>query len=188
MLTFLHKQLRSRRSGKEVNQGHFFVITTASMAVLAALIFPMRATAVSPDGRFHVSPDRLTATDSKTKLVWQRDPPRTVMAWTEARSWCRTNRALLPGAGWRLPSVEELQTIFSSVDYRPNLDISVFPVDVQLLNFGLTFWTSTKYTWTGKVGFDGYPIEPSAWSVRFIDFGVAMRRPVSELNLVRCVR
>jgi len=55
-----------------------------------------------------------TWTDATSALVWQREAADRGMDWKEAADYCQANRPGLPGAGWRLPSVDELKTLLAS--------------------------------------------------------------------------
>jgi hypothetical protein len=132
----------------------------------------MSAEAAAPAGRFVVSSDTKTVTDTKTGLVWQRDVPNVTKNWSDARAWCRNNSSSLPDTGWRLPSIEELQTIVDSSVVSPAIDAAAFPNTPSDW-----FWTSSP--WAGS--------SSSAWSVAFYD-GDAYDVDVSYNGRVRCVR
>ena len=143
----------------------YFVLVLLTVTGLAAQ-------AAAPAGRFVVSDDMKTVTDTKTGLVWQRGVANSTKNWADARAWCHTNGSNLPDTGWRLPSVEELQTIVDTSVYRPAIDWTAFtytPSDF--------FWTSTPLAGSSS----------HAWYV-FFDSGGVGRRCVSLYHLVRCVR
>ena len=81
--------------------------------------------------------DADTATDSWTGLVWQRKPYNSAISWNAAISHC----ADLPSGGyWRLPSKEELVSIYQPT--YPALDPYAFPGVFSPTEF----WSSTKNT------------------------------------------
>ena len=50
-----------------------------------------------------------TVFDTRTQLTWQRTFPSERYTWDDATSYCAS--LALPGAGWRLPSINELLTL-----------------------------------------------------------------------------
>jgi hypothetical protein len=124
---------------------------------LAALTRPGAADA--PTGRYMIA-NAASATgtvlDLETGLTWQQAPPTMAYGWADAMTYCSTNAAGLSGAGWRLPSVTELQTIVDDSRQNPATDPTAFP----MTTVG-PFWSSSPYlpavgfTWT--IDFDaGY--------------------------------
>jgi len=136
-------------------------------------------------GKFVVSADGLTVTDTITGLVWQRDGSgrRTgcsvpsggnlTCLWAEAKAFCAS--LTLGGlTGWRLPGLTELYTI---VDFTvsPAIDHTAFPSTPSE-----RFWTSSPYAGVS------YPVY--AW---YVDFNDAQSRHTlagGYLYRVRCVR
>jgi hypothetical protein len=106
--------------------------------------------------------------DNATGLIWQMTLDPSSRTWADAKPYC----AAL-GASWRLPSVNELQTIVDDTKSAPSIDSNVFPQTP-----GKAFWTSSAFA--------GDP-PGSAWLVAF-DLGTASFDDGSSLNSVRCVR
>ena len=89
--------------------------------------------------------------DRETGLVWARCSVG--MTWVEGKgctgsatrmSWPQANRAAWPD-GWRLPSLEELQTLVADNCRNPSLDARVFPKTVPD-----SYWTNrpgVSYCW-----------------------------------------
>jgi hypothetical protein len=144
--------------------------------ILVAMGFAARAAA--PAGRFVVSGDSKTVSDSKTGLVWQREVPSITKTWADARTWCRNNSSNLPGTGWRLPSVKEITTIVDSSVSNPAIDVAAFPNTPSVW-----FWTSTPWAGSSSVGGGG----PAAWVVNFPN-GQAASGLVGGYYRFRCVR
>jgi hypothetical protein len=98
----------------------------AALLVAATLRSPS-ARATVPAGRFVDQGDG-TVRDAETGLVWQRvSPPLTVFTSAEdAIAYCASG-ADLPGAGWRLPSVKELATLYDPTSGDEHLPRDVFP-------------------------------------------------------------
>jgi len=70
-----------------------------------------------------VSPDR--ARDTSANLEWQRADDGQVRTWESAVQYC--NDLMLDGLrGWRLPTIEELQTIIDYTRHHPVLNTETF--------------------------------------------------------------
>jgi hypothetical protein len=145
-----------------------FVASAALFALLVAV--PARASA--PAGRFTASAG--VVHDSKTGLNWQQAVSTTLYTYANALIYCSGNVAALPGSGWRLPAIKELETLVddSVASPGPTIDASAFPSTPA--NF---FWSSTPYV----------PITSDAWYVRFI-YGNTGINAKSNAGAVRCVR
>jgi hypothetical protein len=65
-----------------------------------------------------------TVLDTKTTLTWQQAVPAQ-MTWANGNTYCQKNSDGLPGTGWRLPSIKELQTIIDETG-DPALDATIF--------------------------------------------------------------
>jgi len=123
--------------------------------------------------------------DHKTGLMWQRDPASKRMNWHDALSYAEQLSQLFHG-DWRLPTIQELQSIVDYAKYRPAIDLKAFSLDpdsftsykgaLPSMNY---FWSSTSYAG---------PLDPSrAW---FVDFnnGFVAHLDKTEAYCVRCVR
>jgi hypothetical protein len=100
--------------------------------------------------RFSKSEDGKTVTDTLTGLVWSQNTVASDVTFEDA---VKAVEAL--GEGWRLPTVDELQTIVHRTKYDPAIDTEAFP-DTE----SDWYWTSTPCAWRPEsarwvVGFDG---------------------------------
>jgi hypothetical protein len=66
-----------------------------------------------------------TVTDRSTGLMWQKDA-LIAKTWEEALSYCE-NLSLGGYNDWRLPNINELQSIIDYSRYRPTINTSYFP-------------------------------------------------------------
>src|ERR1700683_1138102 len=82
----------------------------AAGVVLAGVGLAVRRVAAdAPAGRYTIANG--TVYDTKTRLTWQQGVSSTVHTWAGGASYCTGNVGGLPGTGWRVPSLTELQTI-----------------------------------------------------------------------------
>ena len=105
--------------------------------------------------------------DEATGLTWQRTLDPGSYAWGDAKTYCASL-----GAGWRVPSLTEAQTIIDEGKEAPAFDADVFP------NTPTTdFWTST-------------PKADGSGAVWYIDslYGATDSDVAARLYRVRCVR
>jgi hypothetical protein len=143
-----------------------------ALAVAFAVLLDVRAHAAAPAGRFTIagSGATATATDNKTKLVWQQSVPLTKFAWAEAQTHCT-------GMGWRLPTMKELATLIDFAALGYYIDFSIFPGSP-----GDVYWSATAFTGPPVDG-----VRPSAWAVYF-NYGFIALNDRTESHYVRCVR
>jgi hypothetical protein len=98
------------------------------------------------------APERYTITDgtvydTQTKLSWQQAIPAALYDWTGAQAYC--SELTLDGASWRLPTINELQTLVDETT-NPSIDQTVFPKTPSEY-----FWSSSAVVddasraWTG---------------------------------------
>ncbi len=114
-----------------------------------------------------------TVQDTGTWLTWQQQVSPDLYTFDDAIAYCAANAAGLPGTGWRLPSMKELQTIVDDHHVLPTMDPTAFPGAPSLLQT----WSSTPVGWQSG----------HAWFVRFND-GKSSHDVVSAAYNVRCVR
>lgn len=82
--------------------------------------------------------DRGTVIDSSTGLEWTQADNGSEIYWNEAKQWCNGR-----GAGWRLPTVEELQAIYdSSGTLSTPCGSKTCKVSPKFQFSGWWFWTS----------------------------------------------
>jgi hypothetical protein len=107
-------------------------------------------------------------TDRTTGLTWEQVNDPTEYSWTDAAAECASK-----GAGWRVPSLPELQTILDDARTYPAIDQSVFPNTPS--DF---FWTSSPEA-SGGTG--------AEWYVDFY-YGATDADVPARQFYVRCVR
>ena len=116
-----------------------------------------------------------TITDNNTGLLWQKDDDDVQKNWETAITYC-TDLTLGGYSGWRLPNVQELQSI---VDYGIN-----YSGNIPVVNG--TYFPNTKSAlyWSSTVG--AFNTERS-WHVSFTS-GQVDRSDKSQVRYVRCVQ
>jgi hypothetical protein len=124
----------------------------------------------APAGRYVAASG--TVYDTRTKLTWQQTAPSPTYTWADAKTHCAGVGASLGGAGWRLPTVKELQTIVDDSTTNPSMDATVFPAPPDY-----DFWSSSPVADSSSY----------AWRVNF-GYGTTFCVDVSRMYLVRCVR
>jgi hypothetical protein len=147
-------------------------IRCLSLVALLATVSPPLSRASAPAGRFTASGG--VVHDNVTGLNWQQAVASTY-TWDQALTYCSNNTPGLPGTGWRLPAVKELETIVddSVPSPGPTIDASVFPSTPPS-----SFWVSTPYAPSPGT---------QAWSVGF-NFGSTFHFALASLFSARCVR
>ena len=120
--------------------------------------------------RYTLGDNNETVTDHKTGLVWQRTDDGQQRNWADASQYCG-NLDLGGYKDWRLPPMDELQTI---LDYS-RLDPTINPV----------FDCRSNFYWSGSSLPGGLY---NAWLVSFYDGDVDWGGKISNSNYVRCVR
>ncbi|MEA2700630.1 MAG: hypothetical protein QOI66_4901 [Myxococcales bacterium] len=112
-------------------------------------------------------------TDASTGLVWQQTVPMTAVTWSAAKASCD---AL--GAGFRLPSLKELQTIVDYGKVYPGPGPAIDPVAFPATPIG-GYWTSSSVSGSTS----------AVWMVRFDNGDTASNGIVAatDLRYVRCV-
>jgi hypothetical protein len=110
--------------------------------------------------------------DGKTGLEWQQATVSTTYSYPSAVTYCSGNTPGLPGTGWRLPAIKELQTLIDDeTKDRPTIDPMFAPTASNY------FWSMTLVA--GSVN--------NAWLVYFGGGNTASNVLTSTFN-VRCVR
>ncbi len=139
----------------------------SALALLVCGVPPARADA--PPCRY--TPSQNTVLDNETMLSWQRTVDAN-HSWEDAKSYCLT--LSLDGGGWRLPTIQELQTLVDESKISPSIDETAFPSTPSA-----HFWSSSA-----SAGFAGY-----AWYVDFAGGDVSLSMSDASNDLaVRCVR
>jgi len=112
-----------------------------------------------------------TVTDTDTGLMWQKGTAPGNYTWQQALSYCES-LSLGEHNDWRLPNVNELQSLVDYTRYDPSIDTTYFPNTVS--DF---FWSSTTSA--------HYP--NGAWLVYFY-YGNINVPDKSSYGYVRAVR
>jgi uncharacterized protein DUF1566 len=118
------------------------------------------------ESRYQPQPNG-TVYDQATGLTWQQTLDAGSYSWSDAQTYCAGL-----GAGWRMPSLTETQTIVDDAKEFPAVDPAAFP-NTPSVDF-----------WTGSAEADG---SGSAWYVDFF-YGASDRDVSDRLFRVRCVR
>jgi hypothetical protein len=116
--------------------------------------------------RYETQPGGLIV-DHATGLTWQQNLDPKMYTWSEAQAFCAG-----VGAGWRVPSLTELQTIIDDTKEYPATDEAIFPNTPSVV-----FWTSSPRT----------DDPSSAWRVDFF-YGATDSDVTDRPYQVRCVR
>ena len=95
-----------------------------------------------------------TVTNTDTGLMWQQDTAPTTYSWQEALYYCE-NLTLASHKDWRLPNINELQSLVDYTRYEPTINTDYFPNTVV----SSPYWSSTTYV--------GFYDKDSAWVVSF---------------------
>ncbi|WP_438008414.1 DUF1566 domain-containing protein [Sorangium sp. So ce321] len=148
----------------------------------------VRAGKLASGGRreYAFGTDQLTVIDEKTHLVWQRDGKGDCSedniegncSQSMADNYCET----LDFAGstsWRLPTVQELQTIVDHSEHHPAIDQMWFREPDEDVP---GYWSSTVYF----LRRNSPPADRAAWSVSF-QLGYAGKQQIDTNGRVRCV-
>ena len=112
-----------------------------------------------------------TITDNVTGLVWQTQDDGVARAWAASDTYCTDNTAGLPGAGWRLPSRRELNSIVNFGKYG-NAIGNNFPN------------TQANYYWTATTAANNTSL---AWRVNFYAGGLDSIDKTTNGYYTRCV-
>jgi uncharacterized protein DUF1566 len=144
-----------------------FPLGVAGLLAVLASWAPARAAA--PAGRYMVSAG--TVYDTKTKLTWQQTVSPATYQWNAADNYCYGLGSALPGTGWRVPTIKELQTIVDfTVKMGPYVDQGAFPAS----SYG-SLWSATPTSTTSG----------NAWLLH--DDGTTSNDNVAQSYNVRCV-
>jgi hypothetical protein len=151
---------------------NFVDVTSANLARCVRTAMAMPSSCSPAGARFKVADGLVT--DASTGLIWQQAVPTDPINWPGAKTYCQ-----MAGAGFRLPSVKELQSI---VDYAPAnpgagpvIDSTAFPATPSA-----GFWTSSPVSGSASV----------VWTVKFDNGDTAGNgiTAATDLKQVRCVR
>lgn len=137
-------------------------------AVLLALVSGVLV-AAAPAARYEVSEEIVF--DRRTNLHWQRVDDGVLRTHAQAVEFC-AGAAFEHRAGWRLPTVMELQTLIDVRATSPAIDTEVFPGTRAEL-----YWSSTARA----------EDDNQVWRIDAAT-GVANLALRSETMYVRCVR
>ena len=110
--------------------------------------------------------------DSSTGLVWQdnSDAKNNEMSYEDAIEYC-SDLSLAGKSDWRLPKIQELQSIVDIKKYKPAIKDGFKNV-------------ASSYYWSSS---ENVSNSSDAWGVDFLN-GYAYSRSKSDERYVRCVR
>ena len=117
-----------------------------------------------------------TVYDAATRLTWQEPAPSATYAWSDALAYCSGLGASLGGPGWRLPTVNELQTLLDVSRETPAIDTTAFPSTPT--TFSVFTWTASRVAGTRVT---------DSWAVNF-GVGNGDLDVMTAAHNVRCVR
>ena len=123
-----------------------------------------------------------TITDNSTGLMWSKcsegqsgstcaTGSATTATWPNAITACEAS-TLAGYTDWRLPNVNELQTLADYGRFSPSINITYFPN------------TASNYYWSAST----YVVSPSSAWVVYFGNGVVYYNSKTNGNYVRCVR
>ncbi len=160
----------------------FFILLTNVCKLLTLLIFLTSfSTNASAEVKRFTDQRNGTVVDASTGLVWIKNPEniaelRGGMIWLKARDSCAQLNYAGEGPGeWRLPDIDELQTILAESG-SPRIDNTMFAA------LPTVYWTTTPYSGPGA----------NVWVVDFANGQIGSRRKLNLLSpeylRARCVR
>lgn len=120
--------------------------------------------------RYSLADGNETVMDHKTGLVWQQADDGKYRSWANAQKYCE-NLVLGGKSDWRLPSINELETIIDFSRSSPAID-PVFSCQSD------NYWSNTVFNAAPN----------GAWDVVFYDGYVDVHSKTGFGFLVRCVR
>jgi hypothetical protein len=111
-----------------------------------------------------------TVRDNHDGAVWQQEVDAGYYTQAEAIAYCAA--LILDGAGWRLPTVDELWSLVDTTRTNPSIDPTYFP------------GTSSEYFWSSS-SVAGWPTD--GWNVVF-NIGYVDSSVAAATHRARCVR
>lgn len=139
--------------------------------------------------RFDFSDDGKTFIDHETHLTWQSNVPDKLMTFNQAKAYASKLR--LDGGGWRVPSLDELESlvykgkarVFEKSTIRP----STYPElsDITKSDLVAWYWASVD-SYSGGSG--SYRIPATAAAVNFGSGFSSNIKDFTYTMRVRCVR
>ncbi len=121
--------------------------------------------------RFELRDSDTTVYDKRTGLKWQREAAANAMDQASAAAHCESNEQSLPGEGWRLPMLAELESIIDDSVHNPGIDTTFFIATAN------PYWSSSSHA----------SVSGRAWMVHFYS-GSTHHEPATEEYRVRCVQ
>ncbi len=112
-----------------------------------------------------------TFVDAKTGLMWQDDraAKNTRRNWTEAQSYC-SHLSLAGHSDWKLPSIQELQSIVDISRYDPAIKSGFKNVNPSDFYWSSSVYASNERAWVVhfKVGYTSYGNKSNEYYVRCV--------------------
>lgn len=140
----------------------------ALILALLALLVTQAGRADAPAGRYTSAAGEVT--DNQTGLIWQQADDGKGYSFAGAKTHCEGL-----GAGWRVPSVKELQTLVDETRSNPAIDSTVF-TSTAAVGLGTCYQTSSQLAGTAL-----------GWLVCFAE-GRSTYDNAANPYFVRCVR
>ena len=150
------------------NQRRWLALSAAGAVAIALVVSTLRA--ATPPGRYSVTTNRVY--DNATGLIWLRTPA-SARTWSAALTYCDALTIDDDFSDWRLPSVNELETLIDHARQYPSIDISAVPG----VGWDDAYWSSSTFAGTG---------DPAAWFVEFAN-GETQNTGQSAERFVLCV-
>ena len=148
---------------------YIFTVTATNAVGTGLASSPSNSVTPVAPGRY-VNNGNETVTDTNTGLMWQKADDETQRDWADAGQYCE-NLELGGYDDWRLPRVDELETIVDHSRTNPAID----PI----------FDACYLYYWSGSTAAN---VPSDAWYVGFSIGYVGPNYKPDNDNYVRCVR
>jgi hypothetical protein len=129
---------------------------TLKIKKLLIIFFLLTAVSLFAVGPYADNDDG-TVTDTSTNLRWRKcsrgqtndatcTGAATIATWQQALQYC--NGLTQASKSWRLPSVNELQSLVKYAVYNPSIEVTKFPATIAGYYWSATTYaSSTTYAW-----------------------------------------
>ena len=140
------------------------VVLAAAASIVALAAREPRAQADAPPCRYTLPGDG-TVVDNETGLTWQQSATAGNMTAAQSATYCQNLG--LAGGGWRISTIEELQTLVDVTRSSPALDPTAFP-DGFVVSL---MWSGTAKANTGGASY--WYIDPATGGVHTLQANFA---------------
>jgi serine/threonine protein kinase len=163
----------AKEEKKKANKSKRKIKYVALLILFAILgiVFSGLFSSTSSDGRYRVLSSGIIR-DTKTNLEWLVGPDKDT-SWDEAKAWVDGLSTRQYGTGWRMPTREELPTIYKKGKGKCNIDpVFVSPRDYLWVWSGELEGSSSAWGFNFRRGYEGWYARSSrivsrAFAVRF---------------------